>query len=162
MATRSRKAVGGRRQADGRRPSITFHDVCTVKLFVGANLPSRLKRSLYPRTRGLPVAIDREAFIRFLRQRIPISFPNATSFSARGTWKGGGEDSMVVEVYEPPTLRGCRQTVKKAARLAETLARRLGQDAVMVIAVDAQGRAAQSLVSAGNRRVGSTASLRDR
>ena len=113
---------------------------CIVRIYVGAGIPRRDKT-------GLPVAIENRAFRRFLDNAIPAVFPNATQYEARGLWRGGSEYSSVIEVIGEPTRESCSVLMKKARGLAAKIARKLGQQAVMVVATDIRGVSSQALVT---------------
>lgn len=116
---------------------------CAVRFYVGAGVPGR--RGRY---RGQPVTIDRDALLAVLEREIGRDFPAATYFKARGVWQGAREPSIVIEVFQAPVAGSCDRLLARATRTAARLARRLGQDAVLVVATAADGTVRQGLARA--------------
>jgi hypothetical protein len=128
---------------NGRRD---LERTCSVKLYVGSGVPSDAPGAKYA---GLPVSFDSEAWWRRLQSQVAMAFPNATYLRARGSWDGGGEDSVIVEIFDKPVGgQSCRKLLGRAERLAKHLARIFKQQAVMVIASDVDGRTLQGFVTA--------------
>jgi len=116
---------------------------CFVRLYIGAGAPGQSWA-------GLPVNIDSEGFQRVVRS-VTNRFGGATYYRARGLWKGGGEDTIVVELF-PSEKISCAALASRGERAAGELARRLRQSAVLCVSVGVDGRVRSAYVPKAGRR----------
>lgn len=116
---------------------------CVVRLYVGAGVPGQPGRY-----KGLPVTFDPRVFRDTVERLVQRKFKNATFFKTRGVWQGGGEDGYMTEVIMGTQQGSCDSLFRRAEKLASEIALIFGQEAVMLVVIDANGALRQGFVSA--------------
>jgi hypothetical protein len=120
-----------------------FAPACTLRFLVGANVGP------YSRKAGYPVTVDTKALLSKVESRITRKFQGATLVVGRGVWKKTSEPSVVVDVIRAPDRNNsCAAARRQAQAVAADLARDFDQEAVAVLARDAQGKTSVDYVKA--------------
>ena len=108
---------------------------CSVRLYVGSNLPDQPGKRIS----------DRE-MRSTLVELTSLHFRGATFTQARGLWDGELEESYTVEVFPAEDL-DCNALFRRGTLLGRELAKRLRQTAVMVVSTDSAGNMRQGFAS---------------
>ena len=96
--------------------------VLSDRLFCGLSIPGG----------GVVTQSDVDAFIReIVEPRFPQGF---TVSRARGHWRGGNEETMVIEIIRPMTMRD----ENAVAEIADEYRRRFRQEAVLRVMMPAR------------------------
>jgi len=122
---------------------VPVEPACTVRLYVGAGVPGRVGRY-----KGLPVSFDPDVFRDSVEGAVKRKFKNATFFETRGVWQGGAEDGYMAEVIMGPVRGSCADLFRRAETLASEIALIFGQEAVLLVTIDATGAVQHGLVQA--------------
>lgn len=123
-----------------------FAPACTLRFLVGANVGPASRRA------GFPVTVDARALLTKVEGRITRKFQGATLVVGRGVWKKSSEPSVVVDVIRAPDRNNsCATARRQAQAVAADLARDFDQEAVAVLARDAQGKTSVDYVQPRRR-----------